>query len=195
MKNIFSIIIFLLISISIGISQESQSMSEQYEKKKPSVIKGTKKSISKRFEIIEDKENLLRTDITNYNEKGNRIELISFNYDSSNYHKFNYEFDSNDNMTSLICYRKNGVIKSKTEMKYDEHNNNIETTSWNSVKGSHRYYREYEKEKLLKLTSYRGAIKKEYIYQYDTKGRRISEFIYEDGKLIKKILTEFEDYE
>jgi hypothetical protein len=194
MKNIFSIVAFLFFSISIGISQESQSMSEQYENKKPSVVKGTKKSISKRFEIIEDKENLLRTDITNYNEKGNRVELITSNYDSSDYYRFEYKYDTNNNRTSLISYRKNGVVKSKIEMKYDEYNNNIETISWSSSSGSRRYYREYDKNELIKLITYNGVIKNETIYKYDSKGRKISELRYEDGKLIKKILTEFEDY-
>jgi hypothetical protein len=195
MKNIFNIVVFLFLIISIGISQESQSMSEQNEKRNQRVVKGTKKSISKRFEIIEDKENLLTNIIEMYDEQGKRIEHITFNYDSSDYNRFEYKYDTNNNMTSLINYRKNGVVKSKIEIKCDEYNNKIETISWNSASGSHRYYREYEKQKLVKLTTYNGAIKRETIYKYDSKGRKISELIYEDGKLIKKILTEYEDYE
>ena len=195
MKNIINIVVFLFLIISIGISQESQSISEQNEKRNQRVVKGTKKSISKRFEIIEDKENLLENIIEKYDEQGKRIELITFNYDSSDYNRFEYKYDTNNNMTTLTNYRKNGVVKSKIEMKYDENNNNIETISWNSNSGSHRYYREYEKQKLVKLTTYSGVIKRETIYQYDLKGRKITEFRYENGKLIKKILTEYEDYE
>ena len=137
---------------------------------------------------------LLENIIEKYDEQGKRIELITFNNDSSDYNRFEYKYDTNNNMTSLINYRINGVVKSKIEMKYDENNNNIETISWSLSGGSHRYYREYDKNKLIKLTTYNGVIKNETIYKYDSKGRKILELRYEDGKLTKKILTEFEDY-
>ena len=161
----------------------------------PKAVEGTKKSITKRYDVQDDKEVLTRTDIKDYDQSGNRIELAAYSPDSSTYVKTSYRYDSNDNQTSLVIYKRDGSMKDSIAYKYDSANNNIERTFWDSNDSlTHKYLYKYENNNLIKMTNERGTFKVENYYEYDAKGRKTLTTTFKNGKLVYKEITKYEDY-
>lgn len=172
----------------------------QNEYQKPKTLKGTKKSITKNYIITDGKDILKRTHINTYDENVNRIGLEYFSSDSSEYRRFVYEFDSANNQTLIISYDINGNVMSRTEIKYDEQNRKVKTSSWNKSKNTPKYYHVKNKDQFAKMKMKTDSEAKESVNKFENDkllhqtGETVNK--YDNDKLIKQtIRTENETKE
>jgi antitoxin component YwqK of YwqJK toxin-antitoxin module len=191
----FNGILFTLIIFLACQSEVKQTSERPDYVPHPKAINGERKAISKRYQIQDGKEILQVTIINTFDENGNRVEHKSYSPDSSIYVKGVFEYHPNGKKKSTVFYERHGLISTRYETKYDDKNNEIESVLRDSTgKIIRKYLREYEEGRLMKSIVLEDTVKSESLFEYDTKGRRVSRQTYENGELAKKELTEYEDY-
>jgi antitoxin component YwqK of YwqJK toxin-antitoxin module len=154
-----------------------------------------KQSVTKRYGFQNGQEVLDLTIVDSFDVRGNRVQQVLFNPDSSNYHKIIYAFDSNDNHKSRISFNKEGLIVSRFKSKYDADNNEIESVLWDSTGNVvHKRINQYENGKIKKSILIKDSIERESFHEHDSWGRRISRLNYENGELVSKEFIEYENY-
>lgn len=108
-------------------------------------------------------------------------------------------YDENGRQTENLKYHPNGSIEVRYIYKYDDKGNRVEVTGITGDESfANKWLYEYDDQNnLVRQTSYRpdGKIGKEHHFSYDENGNRLSEYIYENKKLVEKIEYIYEYYD
>jgi hypothetical protein len=113
-----------------------------------------------------------------------------------------YKYDSKGNNTLINEYSSNGNLKWKVNKKYDERGNCIKLEEWSETSLNKEIVSVYDKTNNLisyKITFADDYMKKynsysTYVNKYDSKGNKISELSFENGKADYLSIDEIEYY-
>lgn len=88
------------------------------------------KIIETKTRCSDEKEN--RREEFTYDQKGNRVSLLNYDYKDSLLYIIKYEYDSAGNQVFMASYDFNGAIKEKFISKFDNKGNRIERVNYDS---------------------------------------------------------------
>jgi len=125
-----------------------------------------------------------------YNKDGNKTEITHYNVDGSSDYKFIYLFDEIENIKSTLTFDSEGELKRKTLQKYGENRNliEVEESKYSRLLGSEKtrtIFKYDNKNNCIEESEYNssGVLKTKIICKNDHKGNRVEEKKYSgDGK-------------